>query len=180
MLRIVGIAVLLLLAGACSSSNDPDRAGNGADFTLAPGDTIKLAVAGEKELSGEFTVDGAGAITAPVVGAIPVKGLTLAETASSYAAKLREGEILRDPKVTAEGVGLRPIFVLGEVKRPGRYAYVGGLTLKSAIELAEGYSYYAKESTAELTRGGRTVEVDVAADIKVLPGDTVRIPKRFF
>ena len=111
---------------------------------------------------------------------IEAKGKTLAELSAAYAAKLRDGQILRDPKVTAEPVGLRPIFVLGEVKRPGQYAYVTGMTIQSAVELAEGYTYYAKESSAEITRGGRTVEVDVAAQIKILPGDMVRIPKRFF
>jgi polysaccharide biosynthesis/export protein len=184
MWKIIGIVLALVMTSACSSASgdgqlSADAAGS-ADLTLSSGDKIKLVVEGEKDFSGEFTVDSAGVITVPVVGAIPIKGMTLAEAASAYGAKLRDGQILRNPKVTAESVGLRPIFVLGEVKRPGQYAFVAGMTIQSAVELAEGYTYYAKESSAEITRGGRTVAVDVSTQIKILPGDSIRIPKRFF
>jgi len=186
MWKIVGLLLALGVVAGCTSANSggpadaTEATGSVGEFALAAGDKIKIVVAGEKDFSGEFVVDSGGAIAAPIVGPIQVNGLTLAQLASAYAAKLRDGQILREPKVTAEAVGLRPIFVLGEVKRPGQYAYVTGMTIQSAVELAEGYTYYAKESAAEITRSGRTVEVDVAAQIKVLPGDTVRIPKRLF
>ena len=184
MWKTLAIVLALGVAGCTSSGSQPQAdgapAGGGGEYTLVAGDRIKLVVEGEKDFSGEFTVDSAGAITAPIVGAVPASGKTLHELADAYGAKLRDGQILREPKVTAEPVGLRPIFVLGEVKRPGQYAYVSGMTIQSAVELAEGYTYYAKQSAAEITRGGRTVEVDVATEMKILPGDTVRIPKRFF
>ena len=180
------IAILLALGFMCGcTSASRERQADGsasaaADYRLAAGDKIKIVVEGEKDFSGEFVVDASGAIAAPIIGLIPANGLTLSEVAAAYGAKLREGQILRDPKVSAEQVGMRPILVLGEVKRPGQYAYVSGMTIQSAVELAEGYTYYAKQSAAEITRGGRTVEVDVAAQMQILPGDTVRIPKRLF
>lgn len=102
------------------------------------------------------------------------------EFEAAYAAKLRDAQILRDPKVSAEVIGFRPIYVLGEVKKPGQYAYVSGMTVQKAVALAEGYTYRANESSAEITRGGRKIEVDVTAQTKVLPGDEIRIPERFF
>ena len=184
MWKTITILLALGMMCGCTSGNGERQADGsapgGADYTLAAGDKIKIVVEGEKDFSGEFVVDSSGAIAAPIVGSIPANGLTLREVASAYAAKLREGQILRDPKVSAEPLGLRPILVLGEVKRPGQYAYVSGMTIQSAVDLAEGYAYYAKEGAAEITRGGRTVAVDVAAQMKILPGDTVRIPKRFF
>ena len=180
---ITVLLALSMMCGCTTTSGEHQAEGSASsadDYTLAAGDKIKIVVEGEKDFSGEFVVDASGAIAMPIVGPIPANGMTLREVASAYGAKLREGQILRDPKVSAEPVGLRPILVLGEVKRPGQYAYVSGMTIQSAVQLAEGYSYYAKESSAEITRGGRTVEVDVAAQVKILPGDTVRIPKRFF
>jgi polysaccharide export outer membrane protein len=87
---------------------------------------------------------------------------------------------MKDPRVTAEVTSFRPIYVLGEVKKPGQYAYVSGMTVQKAVALAEGYTYRASESTVEITRGGRKVTLDVTPQTKVYPGDEIRIPERFF
>ena len=99
---------------------------------------------------------------------------------AAYAKKLRDAEILKDPKVSAEVTSFRPIYVLGEVKKPGQYAYVSGMTVQKAVALAEGYTYRASESSVEVTRGGKKFKVDVSPQTKVLPGDEIRIPERFF
>jgi polysaccharide export outer membrane protein len=177
---VVLILALTAVAGCSSSSGGPTQDNGAAEYTIAAGDKIKVTVEGEKDFSGQFAVDTSGAVLVPIAGPVTVAGLSLDAAAAAYAAKLRDGQILREPKVTIEAVGLRPIFVLGEVNRPGQYAYSNGLTLRAAIDLAEGYTYYAKQSSAEITRGGRTVDVDVDTDIKILPGDTVRVPKRLF
>jgi polysaccharide export outer membrane protein len=181
MWRIFGLLLSLCLATGCTGSGgDAPLNPVQIDYTIASGDKIKLIVDGEKDFSGVFVVDSQGNITAPILGAVKVGGMSLSQAAASYGAKLRDGQILRDPKVSAEAVGLRPILVLGEVKRPGQFAYVNGMTIRSAVELAEGYTYYARESMAEITRAGRTVEVDVDVGVKIMPGDTVRIPRRLF
>jgi polysaccharide export outer membrane protein len=106
--------------------------------------------------------------------------MTLREFEATYAAKLRDQQILRDPRVTAEVTSFRPIYVLGEVKKPGQYAYVSGMTVQKAVALAEGYTYRASEGTVEITRGGHKFSLDVTPQIKVMPGDEIRIPERFF
>lgn len=150
------------------------------DYRIVANDKIKVTVTGEADLSGEFPVDKAGALKGPVVGEVQAAGLTLRQFESVYATKLREGEILRDPRVSAEVTNLRPIYVLGEVKRPGQYAFVNGMTVQKAVALAEGYTYLASESTVEITRGGTKVTLDFTAETKVLPGDEVRVPSRIF
>lgn len=194
MLRIVGILLAIALLAGCSSLGGgqaaPPRpqatarvaaASEASDeYRLGSEDKVKVTVYGEQDFSGEFLVDSSGVLSAPFVGQIQVKGLTLREFEVAYAAKLRDAQILRDPKVSAEVIGFRPIYVLGEVKKPGQYAYVSGMTVQKAVALAEGYTYRASESTAEITRGGHKIEVDVTAQTKVLPGDEIRIPERFF
>lgn len=174
------VLALTVVAGCSSSGGQPAQDSSAADYTIAAGDKIGVTVEGEKDFSGEFVVDASGSISAPMAGSVAVAGLSLRDAAKAYGDKLRDAQILRDPKVTIEAVGVRPIFVLGEVNRPGQYAYESGLTLRAAIDLAQGYTYYAKQSSAEITRAGRTVEVAVDTDIKILPGDTVRISKRLF
>ncbi len=150
------------------------------DYRLGAEDKIKINVYGEADLSGEFMVDSSGVLSAPFIGQIPVKGLTLREFEAVYATKLREAEILKDPKVSAEVTSFRPIYVLGEVKKPGQYAYVSGMTIQKAVALAEGFTYRASESRVEVTRGGRKFTIDVTPQTKVLPGDEIRILERFF
>ena len=175
-------AALLLLAG-CVGDGDPASPrtdGQSEDYRLGPEDKVKVTVFGEQDLSGEFVVDSSGVMAPPFVGQINVKGMTLREFEAAYAAKLRNAQILRDPRVTAEVTSFRPIYVLGEVKKPGQYAYVSGMTVQKAVALAEGYTYRAAESTVEITRGGHKFTIDVTPQTKVLPGDELRIPERFF
>jgi polysaccharide export outer membrane protein len=150
------------------------------DYRLGAEDKIKVTVYGEPDLSGEFVVDSSGVLAAPYIGQMQVKGMTLREFERAYAAKLKEAEIMRDPRVTAEVVSFRPIYVLGEVKKPGQYAYVSGMTVQKAVALAEGYTYRASETTVEITRGGRKIKLEVTPQTKVFPGDEIRIPERFF
>src|SRR5262245_39091989 len=46
------------------------------EYRLAPGDRLKIVVFGQKELSGDFIVDGTGEILLPLVGSVRVAGLT--------------------------------------------------------------------------------------------------------
>lgn len=181
MKHVLALVFALSMAAGCSSSGSgPSQDQFANDYTISAGDKIKVTVDGEKDFSGQHTVDSGGTILVPIAGPVTVAGLSLTDAADAYGAKLRDGQILRSPKVKIEAVGLRPIFVLGEVKRPGEYAYASGLTLRDAIKLAQGYSYYARESIAEVTRAGRTVEVETDTEMRILPGDTVRIPRRLF
>lgn len=177
-------AALIALAACASSSSEVAAPGkveaSSEDYRLGPEDKVKVTVFGEAELSGEFLVDSSGVLSVPFVGQISVKGLTLRQFESAYAAKLREAQILRDPRVSAEVVSFRPIYVLGEVKKPGQYAYVSGMTVQKAVALAEGYTYRASESTVEITRSGKKFKVEVTPMTKVFPGDEIRIPERFF
>lgn len=150
------------------------------DYRLGAEDKVKINVFGEADLSGEFVVDSSGVLSAPFIGQIAVKGLTVREFEAAYATKLREAEILKDPKVSAEITSFRPIYVLGEVKKPGQYAFVSGMTIQKAVALAEGFTYRASERRVEVTRGGRKFTIEVTPQTKVLPGDEIRIPERFF
>jgi polysaccharide biosynthesis/export protein len=187
MRRLFVLFVALIALAACaSSSSDGSTASQGKvetsaeDYRLGPEDKVKVTVFGEADLSGEFLVDSSGVLSVPFLGQISVKGMTLRQFESAYAGKLREAQILRDPRVSAEVVSFRPIYVLGEVKKPGQYAYVSGMTVQKAVALAEGYTYRASESTVEITRGGKKFKVDVTPLTKVFPGDEIRIPERFF
>ena len=98
----------------------------------------------------------------------------------AYAHKLRDAKMMKDPKVNVEVLTFRPIYILGEVNRPGSYPYVNGLTIEKAVALAEGYTYRADQKTVEITRLGRKFTVDVTPQTTIAPGDAIHVRERFF
>jgi len=57
-------------------------------------------------------------------------------------------------------VAYRPIFVLGEVNRPGQYPYQPGMTAVTAVAVGGGFTYRAVQKSFSVVRttGGRAVE----------------------
>lgn len=106
-------------------------------YKLAPGDRITLTVIGQTELSGDFTVDGAGNIVLPLVGALQVANLSISECQQRIVGRLSDG-ILVNPSVFVRASELRPIQVLGDVRTPGSYVFRYGTMVKSAIAQAGG------------------------------------------
>jgi polysaccharide export outer membrane protein len=114
----------------------PDTTAAG-DYRLAPGDRLTLIVYDQPQLSGEFIVDGGGGILLPVAGGITLSGLTLAEAQKLIEERFADG-VLVQPSVSLRIKEHRPIFVTGQVKKPGNYPYILGLSVKAAIATAGG------------------------------------------
>jgi protein involved in polysaccharide export with SLBB domain len=149
-----------------------------AEYTLGSEDKIRLTVFGEQQLSGEFQVDSSGSVSLPLIGEVRAGGLTLRQFEAGVATRLKQG-YLQDPKVSAEVVNFRPIYIMGEVGKPGQYPYVSNMTIQKAVALAGGYSYRANESTAEIVRGGKKFRAE-GAMTPLMPGDELRILERYF
>ena len=198
-LRPAGALLLLLLLNACGGgygdpatgaggtpigTSTPDKtktAPAGPQLRLSAGDKVKVVVFGEDKLSGDYQIDTAGFLSVPLAGTIPASGLTKPELEQALTTKLK-GEYLRNPKVTVDVIAYRPFFVLGEVQKPGEYAYRSGLNVLSAIAIGGGVTYRANNSTVLIQRSGTTEmqEYPQSPTIPVLPGDVVRVPERFF
>lgn len=182
--------ILLLVVAACASrpasvpvrvAQDAPEAFEASEYALGAGDRLRITVYGEPDLSGEFAVDGAGQVSFPLIGEITARGLTVRGFQTALAAALREG-YLRDPKVAAEVVAFRPFYILGEVEKPGTYAYQNGLTVLSAVATAEGFTYRANQKVVYIRREGEQQETryPLSSTTPVRPGDTIRIGERFF
>ena len=68
-----------------------------------------------------YTIDSKGNIDFPIIGIIPVQGLSREEVAQTIKAQLISRHLVQDPVVTVEYVNLC-FNVLGEVNRPGHYS----------------------------------------------------------
>jgi protein involved in polysaccharide export with SLBB domain len=177
---IVKAVFLIALVASAGAVFPAHAADNG--YRLGSGDQIKITVFGETDLSGQYEIDGAGVVAFPLIGQVKASGGTARDLEKRIASKLSDG-YLKNPTVSIEVLTYRPFFILGEVKRPGSYAYKNGLNLLNAVALAGGYTYRAKSSVWVITRSGDSSynerEVTDGA-FQIRPGDTIVIPERFF
>ena len=86
----------------------------------------------------------AGTIACPLIGDIKAAGLQTDELSKAIETKLAGGYLL-DPKVSIQVASFRPVYVLGEVNKPGEYPYTQGLTIRGAVAKADGFTYRANE-----------------------------------
>jgi protein involved in polysaccharide export with SLBB domain len=149
---------------------------------LQAGDKVKLIVFGEEKISGDYEIDQNGRIAVPLIGAVRAAGLTKKDLEQTLAARLREGQILRNPVVTIDVSSFRPFYVLGEVEKPGEFTYRNGLNVMSAVAVAGGYTFRASKSKVLVQRAGEKTftEYSLSPDIAIYPGDLISVPERYF
>jgi polysaccharide export outer membrane protein len=152
-----------------------------ASYHLDAGDRLRVVVYGQEGLTNTYAIDAGGAITMPLIGAVPARGRTPAGLAAEIGAKLRNG-FIRDPSVAVEIEAYRPFFILGEVAAPGQYPYVPNMTVESAVAIAGGFSPRARRDSVTVTHSdasgsGRFV---VPLGTSLSPGDTVLVGERWF
>lgn len=154
----------------------------GAGYRLGPEDRLRIIVFGQPTLSGEFTVDGTGVLSYPLVGNVPAGGMTTAELQQTIVHKL-DSEYLVNPSVSVEVVTRRPFYVIGEVQKPGNYPYVTDMTVLNAVAVAGGFTYRARKNQfyiKRLDKDGRMVRVLANSGTLLRPGDTLEVNERAF
>lgn len=151
------------------------------DYRLASGDMIRIHVFGEEDLSMQIRLDATGVINYPFLGRFRVAGLTVNELESKLIQGLKDG-YLKSPQVNVSIVEHRPFFIVGEVKKPGGYPYLPGLTVRKAISLAGGFTLYAaRESFFVVYENQSDHSANrVDADAPIGPGDTITVDKSVF
>lgn len=184
---LAGLVATLMLAACQSGGVTAGSAESAAamqepvEYRLGNGDELRVTVFGEPDLSGVFEVDGTGAISMPLIGTVPVSGLTLPEFQAEIERRLGAG-YLNEPRVSAEVTNFRPFYILGEVNRPDEYPYTSGLTVMNAVAAAGGFTYRANRRVVFIRSEGESVEREVPLTTTTLvqPGDTIRIGERIF
>lgn len=175
---------LCFLATSCAPGRDlPDLAPiSPTSYRLGPGDVVRLITFGEDSLTGEFRVSDSGKIALPLVGAVAASGLSPDNLAARVAEALVKANLLRSPSVSAEVVGYRPIYVLGEVSKPGQYPYQPGMTMVTAAAVAGGFTYRAIADYASVvrTQDGVALEAKATRQSFVQPGDVITVFERKF
>ncbi|OYV70060.1 MAG: hypothetical protein B7Z67_06455 [Acidiphilium sp. 21-60-14] len=174
------LAALLPLA-SCATDDLPPLPPSGA-YRLGPGDEIRVAVFGQKQLSARYRIAADGHIAVPLLKPIDATGLTPDALAQRIAARLTRAGLLAHPAVAVEIRRYRPFYILGEVHRPGAYPFQPGMTVLTAASIAGGFTDRAAASRFLVIRafGGRPRRFSARAESPLAPGDVIKVRERHF
>lgn len=177
-----GIASLLLAGCSPGSGLPPLPETPAGPYQLGVGDEVRIITFGEERLTGQFRVNDRGELAIPLLGTIRADGLTTSELEARLSKQLKDKKVLLDPSVSVEVLSYRPVFILGEVAKPGEYPYKPGMTVLTAVALAGGFTYRAETGYASILRTSdkRSVEGRVPRGMEVRPGDVIDIFERYF
>lgn len=186
-LRFLCLSLAAAVLAGCAGAPLPPGSAEfnssvGQEYTLGPGDRVRISVFGEEELSGEFLVSNRGTVAMPLVGEVKAGGLTLTSFNSTVEERLVATDLFRSPRVSTDVLAYRPFYILGEVTEPGQYPYAVGMTITKAVATAGGFTYRANANVVFVTREGGTREIplQVTAASWIGPGDTIRVSERNF
>ena len=179
------LSALVATLVACKSSNFPEQANyetpvldKNSVFRLGPGDSIRIRVYDHEDLSGSYNVDDTGRISLPLILGVNTRGLTLPQLEQRIARKLAKN-FIADPKVSIDLIESRPFCILGEIRNPGCFSGMHGMTTAQAIAIAGGYTYRAYKEKFVVTReDGRKVTADSSTPI--FGGDTLEVYERYY
>ncbi|MEO0970291.1 MAG: SLBB domain-containing protein [Cyanobacteria bacterium J06639_18] len=170
-------------------------------YTLGGGDRIAVNVLEVQEYSGQYQIPPGGAINLPLIGSVPIQGLTTEQAADLIAERYRV--FLKRPIISVNLLSPRPINVLvsGEVTSPGAYtlSLQGGAgdnpgvqypTVLAALQTAQGVTASGDMAKVRVTRrlgNSRTQTVNLnlkdliqkgvaPSDITLRDGDRIHVP----
>jgi polysaccharide export outer membrane protein len=165
------------------------------DYLVGSGDVLLVNVNGRPEFSVLTTgsaskvqgsrVDGSGTIHLPLLGNVPVAGLTLSQIEQKLKESLKK--YLQDPWVVVEVAEYKslPLYLLGQFRGAGTFYMDRPLTLVQGLALGNGFDASANLKGARLSRDGKIVPVDIydlllhgdsRQNVWLKSGDTIFIP----
>jgi polysaccharide export outer membrane protein len=174
------LATLFFLQAVAAAAPQP---GKNPTYVVGSTDVLSIRVFDEPSLTCDCTVDADGSITFPLVGRVAVGGKTLRETETILTDLLRRDYVRRaQVSVEVKNYRSRSIFVLGEVRAPGKYSIDAEVTLLEVIANAGSLTPTAgntiivqrqKDPTAPVT-GPALASQDTGVEIMRISYDDLR------
>ena len=124
-----------------------------AEYRLRTGDVLELSVAGAPDLRQRAPVGLDGSVSLPLIGEVDAAGRSVADLRAEVRARAArkefrqratstrgvEPDAIAPDEVTLSIAEYRPVYLNGDVAKPGEYRFQPGLTVRKALSLAGGY-----------------------------------------
>jgi polysaccharide export outer membrane protein len=195
-IALIGCGVLLPLLFSCTPPEvrlpapPPEEQSLSQDYLIGPEDVVEVMVWKNPDLSRVVNVRPDGKISLPLIGDLQAAGLTAEQLRDEVTKKLKV--YYKEPpqvSVIVRQVNSYAIYILGEVRSPGRYVVKTGTTFLQAVTLAGGFTDFAATNRIMVRRRGKkgaketVIHIrykDVIAgkqdNILLKPGDTLIVP----
>jgi polysaccharide export outer membrane protein len=159
------------------------------DMMLGAGDLLDVTVLDTPDLSAKARVSNDGTVSLPLVGVVPVAGMTIDQAGAAIENQLRSEQILNQPHVSvaiSEYVS-NAVTVTGEVRNPGVYPLISDHSVLDFISGAGGTTPGASRTIVLLRRDAPTSPItlqmsndpqDIAKlNVPVKAGDRIIVTK---
>jgi polysaccharide export outer membrane protein len=192
----IGCGMAVFLCASCAqmdsslSAPSQTRSVSAQEYLIGPEDVVEVMVWKNADLSRTTSVRPDGKISLPLIGDVQAAGLTAELLRDSIAEKLQS--YYKEPpqiSVILQQINSYAIYVLGEVRSPGKYVVKTDTTFLQAVTLAGGFTEFASknrivvrrregEGLQESSMGIKYADVIAGKQNNILlrPGDTIIIP----
>ena len=158
-------------------------------YHIGPGDVIEISVWKDPDLSRTLVVPPDGVIAFPLISAINVTNLTVAELKNSVTQKL--SEFVPDVTVTVMLTEINSLkaYVIGKVHGPGEFPITLESNVMQILAQAGGLTPFASDGNIKILRqkGGKITKIpfdygevekgkNLQQNILLKPGDVVVVP----
>lgn len=128
LVAVLGIGLQTPVAMAAEPVPLLIRAGDGLDFDILddPDPAIKMVVAQD------------GNLLLPLVGEVPVAGLTIPAAKRRIEAFYKDAALYKEPRIALAVATYGDVYVIGAVRNPGAYSFHPQMSVEQAIALAGG------------------------------------------
>jgi polysaccharide export outer membrane protein len=186
------VCVAFLSVAAVLASTSYGQVPVSTGYRIGPKDLIEIKVFEVPELNIERRVAEEGTINLPLIGDVPVQGLTDVELADRLKALLEAKYVQRaSVAVQIREFRSKPISVLGAVKQPGNLALSGRWTVLEAISAAGGLTEDHGDKIYVLRRADNglsdqividvddlMVRADPDANVPIFANDLINVPAK--
>lgn len=194
------LAASALVLGGCASKQPAAPTSAEAiaapNYRIGPGDTLAIAVWRNPEVSMTVTVRPDGKISTPLVEDLQASGRTPTELARDIEKSL--SKVIQQPTVTVVVTGFVGMFdqqvrVIGQAAKPQALQYRENMSLMDVMIAVGGITEFAAGNRAKIVRtvGGQQTTIpvrlndlikdgNVAANMRLYPGDVLVIPESLF
>lgn len=161
------------------------------DYIIGPEDVLEISVWRNADLSKQVQVRPDGRISLPLIGDVTAVGKTPVQLTEDIAGRLKEYKENPTVAIVVQQVNSYAIFMLGEVRAPGKYPLKSKTTLLQAITIAGGFTPVAARNKLVIFRFGENGDGEYrikasydaivlrdssAQNIELKPGDTIVVP----
>ncbi|WP_417566247.1 SLBB domain-containing protein [Marinobacter sp.] len=157
-----------------------------AEYTMGPGDVLKVQLWGNQNQQLELPVSRDGTIDFPERGPVSVAGLTFQQTRDHITQLVSEQYIGVKAAVSLGELRSIRVFVLGEARTPGSYSVSSLSTIINALYVSGGIKQTGSLRNVQHKRNGKLIGTldlydlllkgDTSGDARLQAGDVIFVP----